>query len=102
MKLPEHYVGDQGQRFLNKETTEWKGFGNLNKETTEWKGQKFLHKETTPEEEAPHSAKICAELFDTMQLLQKRLDENPSIANAECLFAVTKVYHDALRQYLFK
>jgi hypothetical protein len=76
-----HYVGDQGQRFIFTEK---------------------LHKDTTPEEEATHYAKLCAELFDTLQILQKRLEENPSVANAECVFAITKVYHDALRHYLFK
>lgn len=53
-------------------------------------------------EDAYNLANTCSEYYDVLQILQKRLEENPSVVNAECVFAVSKLYHEALKEYLFK
>jgi hypothetical protein len=53
-------------------------------------------------EDAYNLANTCAEYYDVLQILQKRLDENPTIVNVECVYAVSKLYHEALREFLFK
>jgi hypothetical protein len=57
---------------------------------------------TQTAEDVYNLANTCAEYFDTLQILQKRLEENQTLANAECVFAVSKLYHEALKEFLFK